>query len=77
MRFKEEFFGVKCDCCGGLLDDDNLYPESEIPTIMSCGGWKHLGGKDYCPDCWGYDDDDNIITKDGRKFDGDDYEEIK
>ena len=40
-------------------------------------GWKNLGGKDYCPDCWSWDDDDNIVTKDGRKFDGDTYEEIK
>ena len=26
--------------------------------------------------CWHYDDDDNIVTKDGRKFNGDTEEEI-
>jgi len=39
--------------------------------------WKHLGGHDYCHDCWQWDDDDNIVTKDGRKFDGDTYERIR
>lgn len=27
-------------------------------------------------DCWIWDDDNNIITKDGKKFDGETYEEI-
>lgn len=39
-------------------------------------GFKELGGKHYCGCCWYYDDDDNIVTKDGRKFNGDTEEEI-
>ena len=35
-----------------------------------------LGGRDYCPDCVSVDDEDNIITKDGRKYNGETYEEI-
>lgn len=26
---------------------------------------------DYCPDCWELDDDDNIVTKDGKVWDWD------
>ena len=43
---------------------------------MDENGFKELGGKHYCGDCWHYDDDDNIVTKDGRKFNGDTEEEI-
>lgn len=76
MKIKEVVFTAKCDCCGDSLDDENLYPEEALPTIMSCNGWKNLGDKDYCQDCWHWDDDDNIVTKDGRKFDGETEEEI-
>ena len=76
MKISEIVYNVKCDACGYILDDENLYPDEELPTIMEEDGWKHLGDKDYCMDCWTWDDDNNIITKDGKKFDGETYEEI-
>ena len=39
-------------------------------------GWIKLGGKDYCQDRWKYDEDDNIITSDGKRWNGETYEEI-
>ena len=40
-------------------------------------GWIKLGGKDYCQDCWKYDEDDNIITSDGKRWNSETFEEIK
>lgn len=71
MKVRETFYSMKCDCCGQMLDDENYYPENELGTIADECGYKHLGGRDYCPDCWTYDDDDNIECKDGRKYDED------
>ena len=71
MKVRETFCNIKCDCCGQPMDDENYYPEEELPTIAAECNFKHLGGRDYCPDCWTYDDDDNIECKDGRKYDED------
>lgn len=77
MKVSEIFYNVKCDCCGELLDPDMWYDEtSPIGSIYDECCWKHLGGKDYCIDCWTWDDDDHIVTKDNRMFDGDTFEEI-
>ena len=76
MKVSETYYNVKCDACGCFLDDENWYPDEEIPTILEESGFKTLGGRHYCMDCWNWDDDDNIITKDGKKFDGETYEEI-
>lgn len=77
MKIQETFHNVKCDNCGGLLDPDVYYESEELAEqVFNELGFKHLGGKDYCYNCWGWDDDDNIITKDGRKFNGDTEEEI-
>lgn len=80
MIIKEYFYNVQCDCCGIGLGNEDLWRNDEEGAkedAFDNGGFKHLGGKDYCPSCWQYDDDDNIVTKDGRKFDGDTEEEIK
>ena len=77
MKLTELFHNMKCDCCDEILDEESWYREEEvIQTMAEESGWKHLGGKDYCMECWDWDDDDNIITKDGRKF-TEDGEEIK
>ena len=69
MDLQETFYNKKCDCCGVKLDDEHYWQEREaIDQMMHEEGWKHLGGQDYCHDCWQWDDDDNIVTKDGRKF---------
>ena len=78
MNVKEYFFNRQCDVCGALLDEELWHNEVQtLNDVASEADWRHLGGRDYCHDCWNYDDDDNIVTKDGRKFDGDTYERIR
>ena len=75
---KEYFYNIKCDVCGCLCDDELWNTDSQgIKTIADESGWIKLGGKDYCQDCWKYDEDDNIITSDGKRWNGKTYEEIK
>lgn len=78
MILKVEFYNIKCDCCGSLLSEETWWDDRETSeSLLSECGWKKLGGCHYCPDCRYYDDDDNIVTKDGRKFDGETEKEIK
>ena len=76
---KEYFYNVKCDCCNKLADEELWQNEEGIirGEIMPEENWKTLGGKDFCPDCWHYNDDDNIATADGHFWDGDTYKLIK
>lgn len=74
---------IICDGCGETFENGDGFVcyinDPDGGLIWSDAGlsdWIELGGKHYCPDCWKYDDDDNIITKDGRKFDGNTHEEI-
>ena len=77
MKVSELFYNFKCDCCGKLVDPESWWREQEaLDQMYHEEGWKHLGGKDYCPCCWNWNDDDNIVTNDGKKFDGENYEEI-
>lgn len=77
MIIKEEFYNIKCDCCGKTINDKWLPDElSARGEMAEDGSAIRIGGKDYCYDCYDYDDDLNLVTKDGRKFDGDTEEEI-
>lgn len=77
MKVSEKVYNVVCDCCDTLMDDEHWYPEGELETIVEDFGYKHLGDKYYCSDCWSIGEDGNIVTKDGKKFDRETYEEIK
>lgn len=74
---------IECDVCGEhFVNDEGFACYTDDPRgdlIMDearTAGWHEFGGKVYCPDCWKWDDDDNIVTKDGRRFDGETYDEI-
>lgn len=74
---KEYFYNIECDVCGELADTECWHTDSDAAKLyLDENGFKELGGKHYCGCCWHYDDDDNIVTKDGRKFNGDTEEEI-
>ena len=77
MKVQRLFFNIRCDCCGSLLDEE-CWMEKEAPfgDIENDCNWKQLGGKDYCPDCYTIDDDDNYVTKNGHKYNGETEEEI-
>lgn len=76
MKVTEIFHNIECDCCKALVDEMHWSDPETIKMTYDEEGWKNLGGKDYCPDCYESDDNDNIITKDCKKFDGETYEEI-
>lgn len=76
MIIKEYFYNIQCDCCGSLADEDMWHNEECRSNIDPEGFFRHLGGKDYCPACYEYDDDDNIVTKDGKVWDEDTETEI-
>ena len=84
MKVKVESYNIVCDCCGESFHDGNDFvcfsddPDGGlIRDEALTANWLEIGDKHYCPDCYSIDDDDNIVTKDGHKFDYDTHEEIK
>lgn len=77
MIRKKEFYNIECDHCGAMLDEETWLDDREsAESLIDECNWKKLGDRHYCEDCWERDDDDNIVTKDGRRW-TDDGEEIK
>ena len=79
MIIDRTFHNVVCDGCGAQLDEETWYDDKDAltTTILDECGWIECEGRHYCDECWTRDDDDNIITKDGRKWDDYDHKEIK
>ena len=77
MIISERFYNVECDCCGALANEE-LWRCDEAGAKEDAleADYLVLGEKCYCQNCYQYDDDDNIVTKDGRKFNADTREEI-
>ena len=73
MIVEATFYNERCDICGGLADEEMWQNEPNRCHLEGDAHWLHLGGRDYCPDCWHWDDDDNIVTADGKVWteDGD------
>jgi len=76
MIIRQTFLNAQCDGCGCEFDEENWYPKDVLDDVMRDANWKILGGRHYCEDCWRRDDNDNIVTSDGRKW-TDGGEEIK
>lgn len=76
MRVKEYFHNIKCDCCGEIASETWWNNEDDANTVADDSGYITLGERDYCPNCVTIDDDDNYVTKDGRKYSGETHEEI-
>ena len=75
MKVKVESYKIVCDCCGETFHDGNDFvcfsddPDGGlIRDEALTANWREIDGKHYCPDCWRWDDDDNIQCKDGRKY---------
>lgn len=69
-RVKEYFYNTECDCCGSLCNDeywrvDETYADEDLQQY----DWIKRGDKYYCPNCWHYDENDNVETADGRVWD--------
>ena len=83
MKVPVKSMKIVCDHCGETFEDGRGWScivgdedGSEILGEAFDKDWMELGGKHYCPDCYHWDDDDNIVCNDGRKFDGDTHELI-
>ena len=75
---KEYFYNIECDVCSECADVTCWHTDPDTAKeYMDENGFKELGGKHYCGDCWKYDENDNIITADGKLWNGDTLIEIK
>lgn len=64
MLLKKEFFNIKCDCCGCIADERTWHKtEEDTRHIAGESGWLIHGDKAYCPECWDFDGNDNLIIK--------------
>ena len=68
MLKKKVFSNIVCDCCNTELDESWHDDHDVLKLLIAKNNWKELGGDHYCPECWRIDDEDNIVTKDNRKF---------
>lgn len=64
---KIEMYTCVCDCCGKSADEDTDYScwgdESIAKYVAMNADWITEGHEDYCPMCYSYDDEDNLILK--------------
>lgn len=83
MKKKVESIMIVCDSCGEHYHDGNdmcCYindtdgSDIEQEALGSC--WIRVGDKHYCDECYSIDEDDNIVTKDGHKYDPETLAEI-
>ena len=79
MIVGRQFYNIQCDHCGKLLDEETWWGEKDLVEglILDESGWIECDGRHYCDGCWSRDDDDNIVTKDGRKWDDDTHKEMQ
>lgn len=58
---------LSCDNCKKNYQDYNGFTifvdDNQAREASSNDDWYREEGKDYCPDCYSLDDDDNLILK--------------
>lgn len=61
-------YTVVCDNCGDDINKDADYcawnDKQFTQEMADEAGWIKEDDKHYCPDCFSYDDDDNLVIKD-------------
>ena len=84
MKRETKSIVIECDSCGEhFVNGEGFVCYSDDPdgdlikTEAIDGGWMEIGDKHYCDKCWHWDDDDNIVTKDGHKYNGETRKEIE
>jgi hypothetical protein len=64
---KVEMFTVICDNCGKSADEGSEYScwneDTFAEVIAMESGWLAENDLHYCPDCFDYDDEDNLVIK--------------
>ena len=83
MKKKVETIIIVCDSCGEhFVNGDGFTCYTDDPdggnmlSEATSSGWLNIDGRQYCEDCWHYDDDDNIVCSDGRKYNGNTHEPV-
>lgn len=67
-----EMHGIECDQCHALyIDDDTGFCAWNDPGLAeesaNDSGWYTTeDGKDYCPNCYKIDEDDNLLLKEEK-----------
>lgn len=62
MIIEEKIYTVECDCCNSIMDNDiPLFQESDAEEAARCKGWLVTENSHYCPSCWDYDDNGNVV----------------
>ncbi len=60
-----KMFTMVCDCCGKDVNEDTQFScwndVSYLNDLADDNGWIKEGDKDYCTDCFEYDDNDELI----------------
>lgn len=80
MIIDRVFHNIKCDSCGALIDEETWWDDKDAlltDILRDCNWIECEGGRHYCDECYSHDDDDNIVTKDGRKWTDYDHKEIR
>jgi hypothetical protein len=64
-------YTVKCDNCGcdvfDNLEFSCLNDKNDALEMAMESDWTKDGDKNYCPDCYYYNDDDNLIINENKK----------
>lgn len=71
MNITEErtLHNIKCDCCGAVYEDNWAETQTSALEKSHDEGFINIDGRDYCPKCYNYDrEKDIIVTKDGRVY---------
>lgn len=62
-----KMYTVVCDNCKKSADDDTDYScwndKNAAKEVASNDNWITDDDKDYCPNCYSYDDEDNLIIE--------------
>lgn len=68
---KIQMFTVVCDNCGISADEDTDYScwgdESFAKDVAGEAGFLIEGDLHYCPKCYSYNDDDEVVIDETRK----------
>lgn len=63
------YYDIICDRCGKSLAEESemCYPDTNSALMVAeQSEWRRIGGKDYCPDCYGLDEKtDEYVPKKG------------
>lgn len=62
-----KMYTVICDCCGADVNEDEEFScwsdAGSAKDVAMDSDWLTEGDKQYCPDCYSYDDDDNLVIQ--------------